>query len=57
MDVLEDKGYNNTRVIYGGSVKADNVNQFTNLQNIEGALVGGASLKASEFIELIKEIW
>lgn len=55
LDVLEE-GHNNTRVIYGGSVKAENVNQFTKLVNIDGTLVGGASLKASEFIELIKNI-
>ncbi len=56
LDVLEDKGYDSVRVIYGGSVQTENVKQFTDLKNIQGALVGGASLKASEFIELIKQV-
>ena len=56
LDILEEKGYNKVKVIYGGSVQVENVQKFTNLQNIQGALVGGASLKAAEFIELIKEV-
>ena len=56
LDVLEDKGYDNVRIIYGGSVKAENINKFTSLVNIDGTLVGGASLKASEFIQLIKNV-
>ncbi len=41
-------------VLYGGSVKGDNVNLFTAQENINGVLVGGASLKADSFIEIIK---
>jgi triosephosphate isomerase len=37
------------RVLYGGSVKAGNAAEFFNQPDIDGALVGGASLKASEF--------
>lgn len=41
------------RVQYGGSVKADNIGEFTTLPSIHGALVGGASLEAAAFAGLI----
>ena len=40
------------RVLYGGSVKADNASEFFSQPDIDGALVGGASLKVSEFIQI-----
>lgn len=40
------------RVLYGGSVKADNASDFFSQPDIDGALVGGASLKVSEFIQI-----
>ena len=40
------------RVLYGGSVKADNASEFFSQSDIDGALVGGASLKVSEFIQI-----
>jgi triosephosphate isomerase (TIM) len=43
-----------TRVLYGGSVKADNAEIFFNHPEIDGALVGGASLKSQEFINIVK---
>ncbi len=42
------------RVLYGGSVKASNAVEFFNQPEIDGALVGGASLKASEFIAIVQ---
>lgn len=42
------------RVLYGGSVKASNAAEFFNQPDIDGALVGGASLKASEFIAIVQ---
>ncbi|MEN6304075.1 MAG: triose-phosphate isomerase, partial [Armatimonadia bacterium] len=42
------------RVLYGGSVKADNVEGLMAKPNSDGGLVGGASLKAEGFIPLIK---
>ena len=42
------------RIQYGGSVKPDNVADFAGQQEIDGALVGGASLKADSFASLIK---
>jgi triosephosphate isomerase len=37
------------RIIYGGSVKAENAEEILALKNVNGALVGGASLKAEDF--------
>lgn len=45
---------NQIRVIYGGSVNAENVKGFSDLDNIDGFLIGGASLKIDEFINIIK---
>ena len=42
------------RVLYGGSVKADNAVEFFLQSDIDGALVGGASLKASDFIAIVQ---
>lgn len=42
-----------TAVLYGGSVKADNVQDFTSVPSIDGVLVGGASLDAEEWDEII----
>jgi triosephosphate isomerase len=39
---------------YGGSVKPDNVRDLMKMQNIDGALVGGASLKAETFLPIIQ---
>ena len=43
-----------TRIIYGGSVKADNIDELMAQPNIDGALVGGASLKAEDFARIVK---
>ena len=43
-----------TRILYGGSVKPSNAGEILFKENIDGVLVGGASLKASDFIEIIK---
>ncbi len=41
-----------TVILYGGSVKPDNIDSLLRKDNIDGALVGGASLKASDFKQL-----
>ncbi len=41
-------------ILYGGSVKADNVDEQLKQEHIDGSLVGGASLKAEEFLAIIK---
>lgn len=43
-------------VLYGGSVKPNNIKEYLDDDNIDGALVGGASLKAESFIEMIEAI-
>lgn len=41
-----------TIILYGGSVKPDNIDSLLRKENIDGALVGGASLKAQDFRQL-----
>ncbi len=43
------------RILYGGSVTADNAAEFINQPEIDGALVGGASLKAAQFLSIVKQ--
>ncbi|MBI2940114.1 MAG: triose-phosphate isomerase, partial [Chloroflexi bacterium] len=43
-----------SRIQYGGSVNAANAREFLSQSEIDGALVGGASLKAAEFIAIIR---
>jgi len=43
------------RILYGGSVTADNAAEFINQPEIDGALVGGASLKAPQFLSIVKQ--
>lgn len=45
---------NAVRILYGGSVKPDNVTDLMSKQDIDGALVGGASLKADAFVAIVK---
>ncbi len=41
-------------VLYGGSVTSENIKGFTKMSNIDGTLVGGASLDPQEFLKIIK---
>jgi triosephosphate isomerase len=41
------------RILYGGSVKATNAAEIFAIANVDGALVGGASLKAADFLPII----
>src|SRR5262245_29209998 len=41
------------RILYGGSVKPDNAGTLLGIDNVNGALVGGASLRADEFLAII----
>ena len=50
-DVLIAKG---VRIIYGGSVNSSNAGELFSQPDIDGGLVGGASLKAEEFISICK---
>lgn len=46
----------NVRILYGGSVNSKNATEYIKEAGFQGLLVGGASLKAKEFIDLIKKI-
>ena len=43
------------RILYGGSVTADNIAELIGQPEIDGALVGGASLKADDFTSIVKQ--
>jgi triosephosphate isomerase len=43
-------------ILYGGSVKANNARELFSSKDVDGGLVGGASLIAAEFIEIIKAL-
>jgi triosephosphate isomerase len=43
------------RILYGGSVTAENIAEFIKQPEIDGALVGGASLKANGFLSIVKQ--
>lgn len=52
-ELAGDNGGEAVRILYGGSVKADNVDSLMAQPNIDGALVGGASLDAESFNRII----
>jgi triosephosphate isomerase len=41
------------RILYGGSVKSSNAREIFSIADVDGALVGGASLKAADFIPIV----
>jgi triosephosphate isomerase len=43
-------------ILYGGSVKADNAKELFSCPDVDGGLVGGASLKAREFVDIVKAV-
>jgi triosephosphate isomerase len=43
------------RILYGGSVSPKNIGDFVSQSDIDGALVGGASLKAQDFVAIVRE--
>jgi triosephosphate isomerase len=53
-DTLGAEAAERTRVLYGGSVKSGNIASFMREPDVDGALVGGASLLADEFAAIIR---
>jgi len=53
-DVLGEDAAARTRILYGGSVKSGNIASFMREPDVDGALVGGASLVADEFAAIIR---
>jgi triosephosphate isomerase len=47
---------NSIRILYGGSVTKDNIGELIGMEDIDGALVGGASLKPDAFLSIIQKI-
>jgi len=50
-----DKIAGETRILYGGSVSSANITEFVKFTDIDGGLVGGASLKAADFIGIVTQ--
>lgn len=44
------------RILYGGSMNAKNVDEISDVSNVDGGLVGGASLTATDFVPIIKAL-
>ena len=53
-DLFDHSVAQRLRIVYGGSVKPDNVDGLLQQPDIDGALVGGASLKAEDFIRIVR---
>jgi triosephosphate isomerase len=54
LDRFGKKTADATRILYGGSVKPDNVDGLMAMPDIDGTLVGGASLKAADFVRIAR---
>ena len=46
----------NISIIYGGSVKPDSASEIFGKNDVDGGLIGGASLNAEDFIEIVNSI-
>ena len=53
---LSNAGRDDVALLYGGSVNATNAKEIVNIKNVDGLLVGGASLKSDTFLPIIKSI-
>jgi len=51
---LRARAFPETRILYGGSVKASNAAAIFAMPDVDGGLIGGASLVAKEFIEIVR---
>ncbi len=55
-ELYNEKVAENLPILYGGSVVKSNIAEYMDEPDIDGALVGGASLKINDFVEISKEI-
>jgi len=55
IDLFDMETANDMRILYGGSVNTGNIAEFVGQPDIDGALVGGASLKPDQFISIIRQ--
>lgn len=54
LDLHGEEAASATRILYGGSVKPANIEELLEKEDIDGALVGGASLEAESFLQLVE---
>ena len=55
-DLYDTKTSNKVRILYGGSVKPNNIKEYLYCDNIDGAVVGGASLDVNSYKELLTNL-
>ncbi len=55
-NTLEKMGYTDIPILYGASVTAENAAEIMSIENVDGVLVGGASLKKDDFIPIIQSV-
>ena len=53
-EIYGDNASREVRILYGGSVTAENASEYLEQSEIDGALVGGASLKADQFLTIVR---
>jgi triosephosphate isomerase len=54
VEIAGDAVAGELRILYGGSVKPENIDELMQQEDIDGGLVGGASLKADSFTRIVK---
>ncbi|HUL12750.1 MAG TPA: triose-phosphate isomerase, partial [Methylococcaceae bacterium] len=54
MDLYGEQIASSIRILYGGNVKPENIAEIINIPGVDGALVGGASLRANTFAQIIR---
>lgn len=55
-DLIYSMHKKNIKVLYGGSINEKNIDNFKNIKNLDGFLIGSASLNPTKFIEIINKI-
>lgn len=55
LEMFGEETASGLRILYGGSVKPDNTAELIDQPDVDGALVGGASLKAESFVQIVSE--
>ena len=55
-EILQSLFENRIPILYGGSVKAENASELYEIKNVDGFLIGGASLQSESFCQIIKNV-
>ena len=53
-EIFDEATAKSVRIQYGGSVKPENIKELIQQEDVDGALVGGASLKAESFAQIVR---